>query len=125
MGGGEFGIFDRKDLAFAENIRQATAPTTTILAAPNHNHPALLSGRRLFLGYEGHLWSQGLDYAARKPVAEAIFRGQLQGGPGTPPLIRVDAIALTPAERSLIPDPEALGGLPSLVDSPYRLLKVR
>ena len=123
MAGGEFAIFDRKDLAFAEKVRQATPPKTTILTAPIHNHPVLLSGRRVFLGYEGHLWSQGLDYGARRPVAEAMFRGAPQPRNGAP-LIRVDAIALTPAERSLIRDPAALQGLPSWVESPYRLLKV-
>ena len=125
LASGEFGIFDRTGLAFAEKIRAATPPSTTILSAPNHNHPALLSGRRLFLGYEGHLWSQGLDYAARKPVAEAIFRGEPQEQPGTPPLIPVDALAWTDAEVRMAPDPAKFAGLPSLVDSPYRLLKIR
>ncbi len=124
LSGGDFGIFDRTDLAFAVNVRQATPPTTTILTAPTHNHPVLLSGRRVFLGYEGHLWSQGLDYTARKPVAEAMFRGEPQPTKG-PALIRVEALAVTPAELSLIKDPASLQGLSSLVDSPYRLLKVR
>lgn len=122
---GEFGLFDRTGLTFAENIRAATAPTTTILTAPTHNHPALLSGRRLFLGYEGHLWSQGLDYAGRKPVADAVFQGRPRAAPEETALIRIDAVALTPAEQPLIPDPRTFEGLPSLVDSPYRLLKVR
>ncbi len=123
MAGGEFRIFDRMDMAYAEKVRQATPPRTTILTAPIHNHPVLLSGRRVFLGYEGHLWSQGLDYAARRPVADAMFRGVPQPRNGAP-LIRVDAIALTPAERSLIRDPAVLQELPSWVESPYRLLKV-
>ena len=122
--GGEFEIFTRADFAFAEQIRAKTAPTDTILTAPKHNHPVLLSGRREFLGYEGHLWSQGLDFAARPPVAEAMFRGAPQ--PVSPAgLVRVDAIAITPAERGLIGDGAALQALPSIVDSPYRLLRVR
>lgn len=124
FGGGEYRFFDRTDLAFAEKVREATAPSTTILTAPTHNHPALLSGRRVFLGYEGHLWSQGLDYAGRKPVAEALFKGESQSTLGAS-FIKVDAISITPAELPLIPTPGALEGLPSLVDSPYRLLKVR
>ena len=123
LAGGEYGIFDRTDFAFAERVRQATDPEATILTAPTHNHPVLLSGRRVFLGYEGHLWSHGLDYAGRKPVAEAIFRGQ-RPPEGLSP-IPVDAIAVTPAEVTLIGDPRALEGLPSLVDSPYRLLGAR
>lgn len=124
MSGGVYGIFDRTDLEFATRVRQATPPTATILTAPTHNHPVLLSGRRVFLGYEGHLWSQGLDYLARKPVADAVFRGVQAGSPGTP-MPAIDAIALTPAELPLIPDRSRLQGLPSLVESPYRLLKAR
>ena len=84
----------------------------------------LLSGRRVFLGYEGHLWSQGLDYLRRKPVADAVFRGASAGSPVTPIPV-INAIAITPAELPLIPDPSLLQGLPSLVESPYRLLKAR
>jgi len=124
VGGGVFGIFENADFAFAEKVRAATAPTDVILTAPTHNHPVLLSGRREFLGYEGHLWSQGLDYAARKPVAEAMLRGAPQPG-SSAALPRIDAIAITPAERTLVRDAAALQGLPSIVDSPYRLLKVR
>lgn len=122
--GGEFGVFTRADLAFAEKVRAAVPPTATILTAPTHNHPVLLSGRRVFLGYEGHLWSQGLTYAARKPVAATMFVGGPQPVSG-PSLPRVDAIALSPAEQGLTSTPNALLELPSLVDSPYRLVQVR
>ncbi len=124
MAGGVYGIFGRTDLAFAAKVREATPPTATVLTAPTHNHGVLLSGRRVFLGYEGHLWSQGLDYLARKPVADAVFRGASAALPVTP-IPPINAIAITPAELPLIPDPSLLQGLPSLVESPYRLLKVR
>jgi hypothetical protein len=124
LSGAEYAIFDRAGLAFAERIRQATPPQTTILTASTHNHPVLLSGRREFLGYEGHLWSQGLDSTGRKEILESMFRGAAQPAQSAAQ-VRIDAIAVTPAEGSLIADPSALEGLPSLVDSPYRLLKVR
>jgi len=124
MAGRVYGIFGRTDLAFAAKVREATPASTTILTAPTHNHGVLLSGRRMFLGYEGHLWSQGLDYIARKPVADAVFRGA-GADSSVAPIPRIDAIAITPAELPLIPDPSLLQGLPSLVESPYRLVKVR
>ena len=120
--GGEFGIFTHADLAFAGRVREATPPTATILTAPDHNHPVLLSGRRLFLGYEGHLWSQGLDYKGRQNSARSLFQGAPQPGEAGP---RVDAIALTPHEAELIPPFSSVAGFPSLVDSPYRLLRIR
>ncbi|MBX7185665.1 MAG: hypothetical protein K1Y01_11020 [Vicinamibacteria bacterium] len=121
--GGEYGIFENADFVFAEKVRAATAPSTVILTASAHDHSVLLSGRREFLGYEGHLWSQGLDYAARKPVAEAVLRGATQAAGGG--VARIDAIAITPAESSVIGDGAALQALPSIVDSPYRLVRVR
>ena len=122
--GGAFAIFENADFEFADKVRATTDPSATILTAGNHNHPVLLSGRREFLGYEGHLWSQGLDFAKRKPVAEAMFKGAIQPT-GTAGFIRIDAIAITPAERALIGDGAPLQALPSIVDSPYRLLQVR
>ena len=116
-------IFDQTALAFSERIRQTTTPDTTILTAPTHNHPVLLSGRREFLGYEGHLWSQGLDYRGRKPVADAVFQG-IAPPSSAVRFIRIDALAITPAEAALV-GPLATAGLPSIVDSPYRLLKIR
>ena len=117
-------VFDNTAIAFAQKIRESTATGTTILTAPTHNHPVLLSGRREFLGYEGHLWSQGLDYSGRKEVADSVFHG-MPPSPGAAAFIRIDAIAVTPAEAALITNPRAIEGLPSIVDSPYRLLKVR
>ncbi|HQH26661.1 MAG TPA: hypothetical protein PLP17_04630, partial [Oligoflexia bacterium] len=42
-----------------------------ILAAPHHNSPVTLSGRRLFSGYEGTTHSHGLPYLARKSLMES------------------------------------------------------
>ncbi|MEO8360442.1 MAG: hypothetical protein ABI672_10465 [Vicinamibacteria bacterium] len=124
LAGGEFQIFSSDDLAFAAQVRGVTSADTVILTAPTHNHPILLSGRRLFYGYEGHLWSQGLTYLDRKAAAESMLRGErpitdeVQG-------LRIGAVAVTAAEGPQVLDPRAIEGLPSLVDSPYRLLKVR
>ena len=43
---------------------------------PTYNHPLLLLGRKMALGYTGHAWSHGLDW---KPTAEKvhdILRGE-------------------------------------------------
>ena len=78
----------------------------------------LLSGRREFLGYEGHLWSQGLDFAAIvTPTGELLF---LRGDPspglwavrfdmtrrrveGAPVLVAPQAVSMSVSEdRSLL-----------------------
>jgi hypothetical protein len=125
LAGGRFHIFENADLVFAQRVRETAPATMVILTAPDHNHPVLLSGRRVFMGYEGHLWSQGLDYEARKSVAAAVFRGERQDPNVRRPMVRIDAIALTPKEGALVEDTHALEALPSLVESPYRLVKIR
>ena len=67
--------FDREAIAFAHQIAQVSPPNAVILSAPTYNHPALLSGRHVLLGYRGHLWSHGLDYEPRWKEAQAIYKG--------------------------------------------------
>ena len=55
-------------------------------AYPTYNHPLLLQGRKVALGYTGHLWSQGfLDYGK----AEQSLRQLMQGAPNWADLARV------------------------------------
>ena len=49
-----------------------------IAVDPRFNHPAILLGRPVVCGYEGHLWSHGLDY--RKTRAK--LRNVMAAGPG-------------------------------------------
>jgi hypothetical protein len=54
-------------------------------AYPTYNHPLLLQGRKVALGYTGHLWSQGfLDYGK----AEQSLRQLMQGAPNWADLAR-------------------------------------
>ena len=69
-------VFDRDAIVFARQINDVAPQNGTILSAPAYNHPALLSGRRVLLGYRGHLWSHGLDYNPRWSDVQAIYRGE-------------------------------------------------
>lgn len=44
-------------------------------AAPTHDHPLLLLGRKLAMGYEGHVWSHGYDWVRRKDEVSALMNG--------------------------------------------------
>ncbi|MDB6155320.1 MAG: hypothetical protein JWL90_3773, partial [Chthoniobacteraceae bacterium] len=44
-------------------------------AAPTYNHPVLLAGRLLAMGYEGHVWSHGYDFATRRNEVKALMNG--------------------------------------------------
>jgi hypothetical protein len=67
--------FDDKEIAFAEVVKRVTPPRSLILHAPTYNDPVYLTGRRTFLGYTGHVWSHGIDYAAREADLKAIYSG--------------------------------------------------
>jgi hypothetical protein len=46
------------------------------VAHPTYNHPLLLCGRVLTMGYEGHVHSHGIDYAARLDAVKKILNGE-------------------------------------------------
>ncbi len=50
--------------------------TATFACLPTYNHPLLLLGRKVVAGYDGHLWSHGIDYTARYAKLEALLRGE-------------------------------------------------
>jgi hypothetical protein len=51
---------------------------TVFAAYPTYNHPALVNGHRLVLGFPGHLWSHGLDYRG----IETQLNSLMQSAPG-------------------------------------------
>ncbi len=53
--------FDAQSIKVANDIIKETHPHVVIAAAPNHNSPVLLSGRMIYHGYAGTLWSHGID----------------------------------------------------------------
>lgn len=94
--------FDRAGIAFAEVVKEQTAPRSLILHAPTYNHPVYLTGRRALMGYAGHLWSQGIDYAAR----EAELRRMYAGAPDAGNLLakhQVEYVVVGPLERAAMP----------------------
>jgi hypothetical protein len=119
-------LFDADGLAFARAVTAATAPDAVIIHAPTHETPLFLSGRRSFLGFPGHLWSQGLDAGNREADLQRIYGGALD----TPSLVLgygIDYLVLGPQEEGR---PEVnrafVGALPEVVShGPYQLLDLR
>jgi hypothetical protein len=71
----KFQIFDSTGIAFAEMIKQRTEPRALVLHAPVHNHPVFLTGRRSLMGYPGHIWTHGLEFAPRQIEIKRIYNG--------------------------------------------------
>lgn len=44
-------------------------------AFPIYNHPLLMDGRKMVLGYPGHLWTQGFDYGTIENQLRALMMG--------------------------------------------------
>jgi hypothetical protein len=70
-----FGITDRARL---DGVGAAVRPLPVearFAAYPTYNHPLLLQGRKVVLGYPGHLWTEGFDYSAANNQLTALMRG--------------------------------------------------
>ena len=57
-------------------ILRKVVPDAVIACAPEYNHPVLMLGHPVVCGYEGHLWSHGLDYKSRLTVLNSIMMGE-------------------------------------------------
>jgi hypothetical protein len=51
-------------------------PDAVLAVVPDPNHPAMFWGAGVAMGYPGHLWSHGIDYADREQKLDRIFRGE-------------------------------------------------
>jgi hypothetical protein len=61
-----------------DSVREATRAlpiTATIAAEPIYNHPLLLAGRKLVVGYSGHVTSHGLDSREQEAQLDALMNG--------------------------------------------------
>jgi hypothetical protein len=70
-----FGIADRYEL---DNVGVAVKklPADARYAGyPIWGHPVLLQGRKMVLGYPGHLWTQGFNYADTEKKLQALMLG--------------------------------------------------
>jgi hypothetical protein len=75
-GKGGFGFADRGEVdAIGAAVREM--PIEARFAAwPTYNHPLLLNGRKVVMGYPGHLWTQGFDdYGKTNEVLTKFMQG--------------------------------------------------
>jgi len=73
-------IFDRNGITFAEFVKQQTQPRSLIVHAPVHNNPVFLTGRRSLMGYPGHIWTHGLEFAPREAEIKSLYAGSPDAG---------------------------------------------
>lgn len=77
-------MFGREELSLSSEWDRMLPKDAVLVAAPEHNTAAVLTGRRLFAGYEGWLWSHGIEYQERFQAQRALTPA-LQCNVGNPP----------------------------------------
>jgi hypothetical protein len=71
-----FGIADRAEFD-SVGVEVRRLPVVARFAAfPTYNHPVLMHGRKLVMGYPGHLWTQGFDYSQVEPKLRSVMLGE-------------------------------------------------
>ena len=70
-----FEIARRSDLDSIAAAVKEFPKQATFAACPTWNHPLLLNGRKLAVGYDGHLWSHGINYLDSMHRLDALMTG--------------------------------------------------
>ncbi len=68
-------IASKTELELVERAVRDIPITEPILSHPSHDHPLLLVGRRVVLGYPGHIASHGMDPTEHQSYIAAIMQG--------------------------------------------------
>jgi hypothetical protein len=71
-----YDLVKRTDLKNAAALLRKVPPGAMIACAPEYNQPVLMLGHTVVCGYEGHLWSHGLDYKTRWDALNAVMNGE-------------------------------------------------
>ena len=70
-----YGLADRAELDVVGMAVRKLPPEARFAAYPTYNHPLLLQGRKVVLGYPGHLWTQGFDYGPSFDKLRTLMEG--------------------------------------------------
>ena len=70
-----FDLADRGDVDAVATVTRQLSIEERFAAYPTYNHPLLLNGRKVVLGYPGHLWTQGFDYQETDDQLSSLMKG--------------------------------------------------
>ena len=70
-----FGLIDRAEFNAVGTAVRKLPTEHRIATFPTYNHPVLMQGRKVVLGYPGHLWTQGFNYADVEKRLSLLMRG--------------------------------------------------
>ena len=70
-----FGLIERARLDHIGTALRPLPLDARFATYPTYNHPVLLQGRKVVLGYPGHLWTEGFDYGKTNDQLTALMNG--------------------------------------------------
>jgi hypothetical protein len=70
-----FGFIERARLDHIGTALQPLPVEARFATYPTYNHPVLLQGRKVVLGYPGHLWTEGFDYGKTNEQLTTLMNG--------------------------------------------------
>ncbi len=113
-----YAIAQRSELAGWQHAVASIPPEVRFASVSDYNHPLILLGRKVACGYEGHLWSHGLDYHKRLELLSKSLKGEV-GWRSSAPLLGVEWLALRNKDLPLAKppgDPPAANAYGALYD---------
>ena len=75
-GDSRLGLIDMDELSSVRVIVRDLPAEGRFAAVPDYNHPLVYCGRKVAMGYNGHLHSQGIDYAPLARDLDTLMNGQ-------------------------------------------------
>ncbi|MBA3961526.1 MAG: hypothetical protein H0X40_06455 [Chthoniobacterales bacterium] len=75
VGSPGFDLVNRIELSRVETVVRRIPIEERFAGFPTYNHLLLLSGRKMVLGYPGHLWTQGFTYPPVESQLQALMLG--------------------------------------------------
>lgn len=107
-------MFSAQERAWAQKLREQTSPQAVILSSTSaHDWVVSLAGRQVVMGYNGWLWSYGIDFAPRENEIRSLYQN-----PAQPELLQkygITHIVIDPKVREIFsPRESAFAHLPVL-----------
>ena len=81
-----YAIARRSELAAWQHAIADIPPEDRFACVSDYNHPLILLGRKVACGYEGHLWSHGLNYRAKLDLLNRSLSGEVDWRTSAEPL---------------------------------------
>jgi hypothetical protein len=69
-------VYKAEALTSIESVMRRVPTDAVFAAAPIHNHPIGYFGKKLILGYPGHLWSHGIQYKKTEEKLDRLMQGE-------------------------------------------------